>query len=217
MTSFVTAVDLEVAVSREVLLASVSFELQAGQALAVTGSNGSGKTTLLRVVAGLAPPSTGSVTVAGDTPNLQDPTFRGRVAALLGLPPMARNLTLREHLVLVGASWGFTLGEAGTRADGLLGEFGISRLASRFPHELSSGQTQLFALALTLSRTFEVLLLDEPEQRLDTDRLSTVGGILRGLVDRGTTIVMASHNQQLVSQVADRTLTISEAVHDGRE
>ena len=217
MSSFVTATGVGVAVNHDVLLAPVSFELAAGEGLAVMGPNGSGKTTLLRVIAGLATASSGAVTVAGDRPDDRDPAFRGRVASLLGLPPLARNLTLREHLVLVAGSWGFTLVEAGARADALLDEFGISRLASRFPHELSSGQTQLFALALTLSRTFEVLLLDEPEQRLDADRLGLVGGVLRGLVDRGTTMIMASHNRKLVKQVTDRTLTITEAVHVGRD
>ncbi len=206
----VVAAGLGVSLDDAVLLAPTSFVLEPGHVLAVTGSNGSGKTTLLRAVAGRLPASEGTVTVAGAAPDDRDPGFRGRLAALLGQPPLARNLTLREHLMLVAASWGRTTAESGDRADRLVAEFGITRLGSRFPHELSSGQTQLFALALTLARPFGVLLLDEPEQRLDAERLQRVGGILRDRADRGAAIVVASHSEALVRQIADQVLMLEE-------
>ncbi|WGW13269.1 ABC transporter ATP-binding protein [Saxibacter everestensis] len=216
MTALISASGLGVSIDGHVLLAPVSFDIDAGQVLAVTGSNGAGKTTLLRVLTGLSRPSEGTVTVAGNAPNERIPEFRGRLAALLGLPAFARNLTLREHMLLVAASWGQNFDVADERVDGLLHDFGIARLGARFPHELSSGQTQLFALALTLSRSFEVLLLDEPEQRLDSERLNMVSDLLRGLADNGTTIVMASHNQQLVDAVSDQVLSITEGVYGNR-
>ncbi|MGJ9426680.1 ATP-binding cassette domain-containing protein [Nesterenkonia halotolerans] len=216
MDSYVSASNVSVAFGPDTLLAPVSFDLEAAQALAVVGSNGSGKTTLLRVLAGLTPASGGIVTVRGEPPNDRSPRFRGQVAALLGSPPLARNLTLREHLVLVGTSWGYTVEDSSDRAEALLRDFGITRLRSRFPHELSSGQAQLFALALTLSRPFEMLILDEPEQRLDPDRLTLVGNLLSSLIDRGVTLVMASHSRSLVEHVTDRVVNISEAVNDDR-
>jgi ABC-2 type transport system ATP-binding protein len=206
---------VEVSVGGETLLAPVSFSLGAGEALAVRGPNGSGKTTLLRVLAGLTRPTNGTVTIAGHSVDERDRAFRARVAALIGLPPLARNLTLREHLALIAASWGFGIADSGERADGLLHDLGINRLSSRFPHELSSGQLQLFALALTLSRPFEVLLLDEPEQRLDPDRLELVGGLLRAVVDGGASVILASHSQDLVDRIADSTVNVAEAGHVG--
>lgn len=214
MTPYVSVSQVSVVMGSEMLLAPVSFDLEAGQALAVVGSNGSGKTTLLRVLAGLTPASSGVVTVGAKLPSERSSHFRGQVAALLGAPPMARNLTLREHMTLVGSSWGYSFEVASDRAEALLGDFGISRLQSRFPHELSSGQTQLFALALTLSRPFEMLILDEPEQRLDPDRLTMVGDLLHRLTDHGTTLVMASHSNALVERVTDRVVEITEAADD---
>lgn len=213
-SALISATEVSVRLDRSVLLAPTSFTLEAGGALAVTGSNGSGKTTLLRLLTGKMAPSTGTVQIAGEGPEERDPAFRARLAALLSLPPLARNLTLREHLVLVAASWGLALTDAGGRADGLLAEFGIEALALRFPHELSSGQTQLFALALTLMRPFEVLVLDEPEQRLDADRLVMVGAILRARVDAGATLIVASHSAALVGQITDDVLALTEAMHD---
>lgn len=211
----VSADEVGVRVDDSVLLAPVSLDVDAAQALAVTGANGSGKTTLLRTLAGLTRPTTGTVRVAGAPADERQPEFRARVAAQIGMAPVADNLTLREHLVLVGASWGFSVAEAENRADGLLDDFGIARLANRFRHELSSGQARLFTLALTLSRPFEVLVVDEPEQRLDADRLDLVGTVLRRLVDAGTALVLASHSTTLIHHVADRVLHLTSDV-DGQ-
>lgn len=211
MTAGIRATNVSVTMHGEVLLAPVSLVVPAGTALALRGANGSGKTTLLRLLAGQTRPSTGTATLAGKPMDDRDPAFRRRLAALFGMPPMARNLTLREHLGLVATTWGFPGRDAAARADELLERFDIARLSRRFPHELSSGQTQLFALALTLTRPCDVLLLDEPEQRLDVDRLALVGTILRDLVDEGVTVVLASHSSVLVEAVADDVLTLSES------
>jgi ABC-2 type transport system ATP-binding protein len=216
MSACIEVDEATVLAGRHVLLAPVSFTMGAGESLAIMGSNGSGKTTLLRVLAGLTPLTGGSATIAGTAVDERGRGFRSRTAALIGMPPLARNLTLREHMVLVATSWGAAVLQAADIADGLLEDLGISRLGERFPHELSSGQTQLFALALTLSRPFEVLLLDEPEQRLDPDRLELVGGVLRSVVDAGKTVVLASHSAILVECVTDRTLMLTEAAYDGQ-
>lgn len=193
------------------LLAPTSFALEAGRALAVTGPNGAGKTTLLRVLAGLTRPSTGYATIAGRPVDDRSPEFRRLVAAHLGLPPLARDLTLREHAVLVAASWGIGLPAAEERADAVFAELGIDHLTARFPHELSSGQRQLFALVLTLVRPCAVLLVDEPEQRLDEHRRGLVAAALRRRRDDGATIVLVSHSPVLVEAVADAVVALAES------
>ncbi len=210
MTGAVGAEEAGVALGDVTLLSPVSFEVEPGRTLAVVGPNGSGKTTLLRVLAGLVSPSSGTVVVDGLPPDERRPAFRARVASLLGVPPLARNLTLREYLTLIAISWGTSADQATRQADDLMDEFGIARLASRFPHELSSGQTQLYILAVTLARPFEVLLLDEPEQRLDPDRLTLVGDALACRKAAGATLVLASHSRPLVDRLADQVLALAE-------
>lgn len=192
------------------LLHPVSLEVPRGAALVVRGPNGSGKSTLLRLLAGRTRPSSGHLSIAGARADERDPAFRRRLAAMLGLPPFARNLTLREHLALLAATWHPGGGEA-ARAEHALAELGLSPFAERFPHELSSGQTQLFGLALVLSRPAEVLLLDEPEQRLDSEHLAAVTRILQERSRHGCTLVVASHDDGLTAALADRTLTLPAA------
>lgn len=189
-----------------VLLLVATGYASAGEILAITGANGSGKTTLLRVLAGALAPTAGVVTIMGRVPDDRDRRYRASLAALIGPPQTARDLTVLEHLQFVAATWHPRAAAAREKADALLEEFAITSLARRFPHELSSGQSQLVALALTLARPAQVLLLDEPEQRLDPQRLGLVIEAVRGRADDGAAVVIATHSPRLLEELADRHL-----------
>lgn len=189
------------------LLAPISLEVDAGEVVAVTGPNGSGKTTLLRVIAGLTPPTAGTVEVAGAPVDERSREHRRRVAALVGTPPFERDLTLEEHLAMVALSWGATLDAARSGASSGLDVLGLTALTRRFPHELSSGQTQLFSLALVLARPSEVLLLDEPEQRLDVDRVPLAVEVLRE-ASRDRAVIIATHSAAVTGGLATRELRL---------
>lgn len=204
--------DVSVAIDRTVLLAPVSAVAHPGDALAVTGGNGTGKTTLLTLLCGLATPTTGTVHVEGRIPDERSPAFRRAVAGMIGLPPFARDLTVREQLRLVALSWGAPStgsGAPGLLADEWLERVGIPHLAERFPHELSAGQLQLAGLVLTLVRPSSLLVLDEPEQRLDSERCARVAGLLAALRDEGRTLVVATHSEDIVRTVGTKTLDLS--------
>jgi len=201
--------DVSVAVDGATLLAPTTLHVASGEAIAVRGANGSGKTTLLRVLTGKLAPTTGRVRIGGEPVDDRAPAFRRRVAAGLGLPPFARDLTLLEHTTLIGTTWGRDTAQAEDNARAVFAELGLSRLASRFPHALSSGQRQLAALALVLVRPFDVLVLDEPEQRLDADRLGTVIDILHATRSRGTTLVVATHSDRIAA-ATDRVIELTD-------
>ena len=188
-------------------LAPLSLQVEAGEVVAVTGPNGSGKTTLLRVIAGLTPPTAGTVEVAGAPVDERSREHRRRVAALLGTPPVERDLTLEEHLAMVALSWGASLDDARAEASRGLDALGLSPLARRFPHELSSGQTQLLSLALVLARPSEVLLLDEPEQRLDVDRVPLAVEVLREAAS-GRAVLLATHSRVMIEGLATRVIEL---------
>lgn len=206
----VEAENVSMVVGGEVLLPPLTFGARSGEIVALRGPNGSGKTTLLRVLSGSYRPTSGKITIDGTAISDRDAAFRRRVAALIGLPPLARDLTLVEHVRLVRASWGHLAGEDES-PERLLERLGLDGLSSRFPHELSSGQTQLFALALTLARPSELLLFDEPEQRLDGDRMEHVKKLLVERVATGCLVIMATHSDLLVDGTGSRTVLLPES------
>lgn len=205
----IQADEVSVASGSVQLLAPVSFHLEHGESLIVRGRNGAGKSTLLRLLAGILPPTSGTVLVGGAAVNQRDKRFRGQVAAMIGMPPLAPELTVGEHLTLVAVTW------YGKHADepvaAMLDALGLTPLATRFPHELSSGQTQLFGLAMVLVRPAAVLLLDEPEQRLDPEHVELVGSVLRRRRAAGDTVVLATHSATLAAALGGQSLWLEQA------
>ena len=203
--------DVTVSVGHAVLLAPVSASISPGDALVIRGRNGTGKSTLLKVLTGITSPTSGSALIGGDLVTSRDRRMRREVAAMIGLPPMAPDLTIADHVLLVATTWFDDPKAADGLAHDIVDELELAHLAARFPHELSSGQTQLFALALVLARPFDMLILDEPEQRLDPEHVDTVIRVLSTRRDRGVTLVIATHSERLADAIADHTLWLGEA------
>lgn len=200
--------DAEVRERELTLLPATSFEAGAGDAVVVRGANGAGKSTLLRLLAGMRSPSSGTVRVAGRPVDSRDPRTRRSMAAMIGLPPMAPDLTVRDHVLLVATTWSASGQDAERLAGQVLDELGLHPLATRYPHELSSGQTQLFGLALGLARPCDALVLDEPEQRLDADRLELVVAAVDRRRRAGATVVVATHSDPIEAGLGGRTLRL---------
>ena len=195
------------AIDGNVLLRPTDVQVGSGQCVVLRGENGSGKTTLLRILAGTMDPSEGRATVDGAVADERNPAIRRAVAALIGAPTAYRDLTLGDHLVLLDATWGRGAG-ADERAVAMLAALEIDHLAQRFPHELSSGQQQLFHLALVLTRPARVLLMDEPEQRLDTHKRRLLGDLLLARKATGAALVVACHDPDLTERIADRVVDV---------
>lgn len=202
--ALITCSQLAVSADEKDLLSEVTFEANAPALIALTGANGAGKTTLLKTLAGRQLPSSGECLINSAPPYECDPVFRAAVASLIDTPPLARDMTLTEQLALVGVSWGREHDAAFAAADQILQQLTIPDLGERFPYELSAGQLQLFALALTLSRPFEILLLDEPERHLDTDRVETLLQLLESRVTAGALVITATHRSELVTRANER-------------
>ncbi len=192
------------------LLRPVSFALNQGQCAAVTGANGTGKTTLLRVLAGTVAASGGSALINGSAVDDRSVAYRRAVSALIGVPAYYEDLTLLDHLELLDRLW------RGAASTAVLDELDMEFLARCYPRELSSGQQQLFHLALTLARPSNVLILDEPEQRLDRVRRQNLAGILARRKALGTAIVLATHDADLAEAVATTVVNLSPTDKDVR-
>jgi len=208
LTGEVRAEGVGKTIDETTLLLPTDVSADPGECIVLRGPNGSGKTTLLRIIGGLLVPSTGTATIGGREADERDRAVRAAVAALLGAPTTYRDLTLVDHLVLIDSTWGGEPATSDDRGLALLDRLGIAHLDDRFPHELSSGQEQLFRLALTFSRPASVVLLDEPEQRLDTAKRQVVAELIRERTASGATVVMACHDPELTASLASRVVDI---------
>jgi ABC-2 type transport system ATP-binding protein len=194
-----------------VLLLSTDVELGTADCVVLRGPNGSGKTTLLRILAGTMSPSEGQATLDGSPVDERDDSTRTAIAALIGAPATYRDLTLVDHLVLIDSTWGHVGERAEARSDEILKLLEIDHLAERFPHELSSGQQQLFNLSMVLVRPASILILDEPEQRLDPDKRDLLTRILLDRKTDGSGLLIACHDPAMTEALADTVVDLQSA------
>ena len=185
------------------VLASLSLAVGAGEIYALLGGNGAGKSTTLSVLLGFARPTAGTVSVSGIEPAHDPDGARRRIAYL------PENVALYEHLTgLENADYLLALsGEpkdraaitAALAAAGLQADAWDRRLAG-----YSKGMRQKVAIAVALLREVPVLLLDEPTSGLDPRATADFNRLLHTVRDRGTAVLMVTHDLLSAADLADR-------------
>jgi ABC-2 type transport system ATP-binding protein len=194
---------------RQALL-PMDLDVAAGRCTALFGHNGSGKSTLLRIAAGRDAPTSGQALFAGRPMNEDDPQVRARVAVVGDTVACYPDLTVREHLELVTVA--HAVDDASAWIDNVLADRRLSDHADALPGALSSGQMQSLLLAAALVRPRDLLVLDEPEQRLDPDARERLAELLVAEKQGGTAVLIATHQAELAEAVADHMV----ALEDGR-
>ncbi len=199
---------------------SVSFDLAAGETLAIVGETGSGKTTIVRALLGLHPPGCvqGSIRLGGqELAGLSEEAWRAirwrRVAMAVqsvgtAFDPVYRvgeqiAEPLREHLRLSASA-------AAERVNALAGRLGLeSRHLRAYPHQLSGGEKQRAMLAMALSCGPEVLIVDEPTSGQDVLARARLIGLLREICrESGASLLLISHDLAAVSALAERVAVL---------
>ncbi|SMC58447.1 ABC transporter ATP-binding protein [Lentzea albidocapillata] len=185
------------------VFADLSFTVDPGEAVAVVGPNGSGKSTLLRCLVGAEVLDSGTVLFDGAELDESSAAVRSGVASLLDDADYFPDVSVVEHLRLL--AW-----LHGSPADvpAVLGEVGLTAVADQLPPTLSSGQRHRLGLASCFVRPRSVLVLDEPEQRLDAAGRTWLRSRLLAEKAAGVAVVFASHDHELVEAVACRTVTL---------
>lgn len=186
------------------VIEDLTFAVGAGEAMALVGPNGSGKTTVLRCVVGTVAPTGGRVMVADHEVDERRPEQLRAVAALLDDLDFFADLSVAEHLDLLARAHGDA--DPSGLVAALLDEVKLTGAADQLPGSLSSGQRRRLALATVFVRPRRLLVLDEPEQRLDTAGLEWLAAKLIAEKQAGTAILLASHDEDLVDAVADEIL-----------
>ena len=191
---------------------SVSLDIARGEIFALLGSSGCGKTTLLRMLAGFETPTSGQIILNGHD--------------IAGLPPYVRpiNMMFQSYALFPHLSvWdniafglrrdGLPKEEIATRVEAMLKLVKLERFGNRKPHQLSGGQQQRVALARSLVKRPQLLLLDEPLGALDKKlREETQIELVNIVKDVGVTCVMVTHDQEEAMTMADRIGVMDEGV-----
>jgi energy-coupling factor transporter ATP-binding protein EcfA2 len=195
-------------------LQDVSLEVRQGEFVALMGRNGAGKTTLLKQLVGLLKPEQGQVQIAD--PKAEQPMDTRRVATeeiiqVVGYVPQNPNAllfndTVRQELDFTRRGHGLAPGDYAS----LLGTLGLTGHTEHYPRDLSVGERQRVALASILVAEPQILLLDEPTRGLDYQQKAALVGFLQHEKARGRTIVMATHDVELVANCADRVVLLGD-------
>jgi putative ABC transport system ATP-binding protein len=195
--------------SRDVLV-GIDLEVRTGRLLVVTGPAGAGKTTLLHVLAGIIRPTEGEVLWNDGRSSLRwgEGNELGFVPQIFGL---AAALTTEENVALPLQLLRLNREEVARRVERTLTALGLENAAQQLATELSGGQQQRAAVGRAIVAEPRLIIADEPTSELDAANRDLVFGLLKAATDRGATVVLATHDRDLVERSDDVFY-----LHDGR-
>lgn len=199
---------------RTEILHGIDLDLMAGSLTAIVGANGAGKTTLIQALAGVVPPPRGTVSVDGLDPGSASPRD---LASHIGFVFQNPEHQFIAHTVFDELAHGLRLrhvpdAEITTRVEEMLRRFGLAQKSGVHPFLLSGGEKRRLSVGTALITRPRVLALDEPTFGQDRARASELLALLRSLRAEGTTIVIVTHDLQLVAEHTTHTVVL----RDGR-
>lgn len=193
------------------VLSGVNLTVEEGELVYFIGKVGSGKSSLLKTLYAELPLMEGEAEVAGfDLAALRRrdvPMLRRSVGVVFQDYRLLRDRNVYENLRFVLRATGWkSEGEMASRIEELLGIVGLQNKEYKMPHELSGGEQQRLVIARAMANSPKILLADEPTGNLDPKSADDIMRLFREIVGRGCSVVMATHNIQLIGAYPSRTL-----------
>jgi cobalt/nickel transport system ATP-binding protein len=194
----------------EIHICGLDFVVNRGERVVILGGNGSGKTTLLYHILGLLTPNEGRVTVFGLNPSEKYHEVRERIGVLLqNMDDQILSPTVWEDISFSPRNYGYGKEETARMVDQVMAELGIQHLGDKICHYLSGGEKRKVALAGALVMRPELLILDEPFEGLDSRSRTELVSLLNKRNEEGMTIIMSTHDLNLVAAFADRVYVLA--------
>jgi cell division transport system ATP-binding protein len=193
-------------------LADISFNINRGDFVFVVGPSGSGKTTLFRLLIRQTVPTTGNIQI-GDwdivrLPDNKIPALRKNIGIVFQDLKLLKDRTIYENIMFPLEVGNADPQEASKRVVEILEQVGISDHKDKFPIQLSGGELQRAAIARALAFSPEIVLADEPTGNLDNVTTWEIVRLLQDINNKGTTVIMATHDMNIVNNVPTRVLTL---------
>lgn len=197
-----------------VALHDISLKIRKGDFVFITGPSGAGKTTLLRLMFGAARPTSGQILVNGMNltriSGLKLDLLRRRIGFVFQDFKLLHRKTVSQNVALALE----VIGERGTiirkKTNQILRAVGLSTKGGAFPLQLSGGEQQRVAIARAMVNEPLILLADEPTGNLDPEITREIMVLFRSISLRGTTVVIATHNRELLKDTDQRIVVLNE-------
>ena len=204
-------------------LEDVSFVIDKGEFVFLTGPSGAGKTTVVRLLLGEYLPSAGEIKVNEKEIHKVPPRklhlWRRKLGVVFQDYKLFSDRTVEENVTLPLQIQKVPAKEISSRVGKTLALVGLSERARLFPAQLAGGELQRASLARAIITAPEVLLADEPTGNLDPRTSLEMVNLLKEINDKGTTILMATHNQEIVDSCKNRVIELEKGkiVRDEKE
>src|SRR3989339_445016 len=193
-------------------LRDLDFHIKPGEFVSVVGQSGSGKSTLIRMIIAEERATKGEVIVGGwDITNIKNkeiPTLRRQLGVIFQDFKLLPKKTVFENIAFAMEACGFANDEIDKTVKQMIALVGLKGKENRYPHQLSGGEQQRVAIARSLVHKPKLLVADEPTGNLDSINSREIIDLLKKINDLGTTIVLVTHNRDVVNSLKSRVLTL---------
>ena len=197
-----------------VALSNVSFTVEPGEFVSVVGRSGAGKTTLLKLFLAEEKPSSGNIVFENqDVHQIKShhlPNFRRDIGVVFQDYKLLSSKTTYENIAYVLEVMGTSDADIANDVARVLDLVGLTDRAQSFPEELSGGEKQRAAIARALVHQPKVILADEPTGNLDPYNTKDIISLLIKINEMGTTVILATHDQEVINSLRKRVITLEE-------
>jgi len=194
-------------------LAGVSLTIERGELVCISGHSGAGKSTLLKLIAAIERPTTGVVTVSGQSLGRMRrsalPYFRRNIGLVFQDHKLLYDRSVHDNVLLPLHIRGLSGHEAGKRVRAALDKVGLLDKERARPITLSGGEQQRLCIARAIVSRPPLLLADEPTANLDEDYARTIMDMFKAFNQVGVTVVLSTHDLDLIRRYASRTITLT--------